>query len=70
MVVVVALVLGAVRAGRALRPLPVGVMTTASLAAGVTGVTEAGIAAIAGGTAAPVIGGGMGVMTAGARRVC
>jgi hypothetical protein len=67
--VVVALVLGAVRAGRTFGPLPVGGMTMASLAAGVTGVTEAGIAVIAGGTAAPVIGGGTVMVIAGARRV-
>jgi hypothetical protein len=68
--VVVALVLGAVRASRALGPLPVGVIATASLAAGVIGVAGAGILAMAGGTAAPVIGGVTAMVTAGARRVC
>jgi hypothetical protein len=45
-------------------------MTTASLAAGVTGVTEAGIAAMAGGTAVPAIVGEMIEVSAVAHRAC
>jgi hypothetical protein len=45
-------------------------MATTSLAVDVTGVTVAGIAAMAGGTADPVIGGEMIAVNAVARRTC
>jgi hypothetical protein len=68
--VVVALVLGVVRTSRALGPLPVGMMATVSLAAGVVDATGAETAVMAGGTPAPAISDVMAEVTAGARRTC
>jgi hypothetical protein len=69
-VMVVALVLGVVRASRALGPLPMGMMATASLVAGAIDATGVETAVMAGGTPAPTTGDVTAEVTAGARRTC